>query len=64
VQVAYEYDLARFYMWAQTECCVYLVCNIPTGKHTPRHPPPLLPFGNQGRLCFWSAMLFWERGWP
>lgn len=31
VQVAYDYQLARFYMWAQTEYHVFVAIHVPTG---------------------------------
>lgn len=31
VQVAYDYKLARFYMWAQTEYHVLVAVYVPTG---------------------------------
>ena len=32
VQVLYDYSTARFYMWAQTDACIYLAMHIPTGE--------------------------------
>ena len=32
LQVAYDYRLARFYMWAQIEDKIFVAMHIPTGK--------------------------------
>ena len=31
-QVTYEHELARYYMWAQTNDTVFIACHVPTGK--------------------------------
>lgn len=31
-QVTYVHELARYYMWAQTDHTVFIACHVPTGE--------------------------------
>ena len=35
LQVAYDLELARYYMWAQTDRFVYIAISVPTGEPAP-----------------------------